>query len=104
MSLQVKIVNGSYRNQLMEGIFPLVRPWKDGANGGFVTVRVDNVPLGHNPVQRVKCEAHNCIIMDANGEELPAPSVLALPQTIETPLSKEENVKRMEELRKQLEL
>lgn len=72
MSLQVKIVNGSYRNQLMEGIFPLVRPWKDGANGGFVTVRVDNVPLGHNPVQRVKCEAHNCIIMDANGEELPA--------------------------------
>ena len=39
-----------------------------------------------------------------NGEELPAPSVLALPQTIETPLSKEENLKRMEELRKQLEL
>ncbi len=39
-----------------------------------------------------------------NGEELPAPSVLALPQTIETPLSKEENAKRMEELRKQLQL
>lgn len=39
-----------------------------------------------------------------NGEELPAPSVLALPQTIETPLSKEENLKRMEALRKQLEL
>ena len=39
-----------------------------------------------------------------NGEELPAPHVLALPQTIETPLSKEENLKRMEELRKQLAL
>ncbi len=39
-----------------------------------------------------------------NGEELPAPSVLALPQTIETPLSKEENAKRMEALRKQLQL
>lgn len=39
-----------------------------------------------------------------NGEELPAPNIIALPQTIETPLSKEENLKRMEELRKQLEL
>jgi hypothetical protein len=39
-----------------------------------------------------------------NGEELPAPSVLALPQTIETPLSKEENHQRMEALRKRLEL
>jgi hypothetical protein len=39
-----------------------------------------------------------------NGEELPAPNTIALPQTIETPLSKEENKKRMEELRKHLEL
>ena len=39
-----------------------------------------------------------------NGEELTAPSMPALPQTIESPLSKEENAKRMEELRKQLQL
>ena len=39
-----------------------------------------------------------------NGEELPAPNIIAIPQIIETPLSKEENKKRMEELRKQLEL
>ena len=39
-----------------------------------------------------------------NGEELPTPNIPALPQQIETPLSKEENVKRMEALRKQLEL
>ncbi len=39
-----------------------------------------------------------------NGTELPAPNVPALPETIETPLSKEENAKRMEALRKQLDL
>lgn len=39
-----------------------------------------------------------------NGEQLPAPNAPALPQTIETPLSKEENQKRMEALRKQLDL
>lgn len=39
-----------------------------------------------------------------NGEQLPAPNAPALPQTIETPLSREENLKRMEELRKQLDI
>lgn len=39
-----------------------------------------------------------------NGTTLPAPNVPALPETIERPLSKEENAKRMEELRKQLDL
>ncbi len=39
-----------------------------------------------------------------NGAELPAPNVQLLPETIETPLSKEENLKRMEDLRKQLDL
>lgn len=39
-----------------------------------------------------------------NGEQLPAPNAPALPQTIETPLSKEENLKRMEALRKQLDI
>ncbi|AQT61933.1 replication protein P [Cellvibrio sp. PSBB023] len=39
-----------------------------------------------------------------NGAELPAPNVQLLPETIETPLTKEENLKRMEALRKQLDL
>lgn len=39
-----------------------------------------------------------------NGEVLPTPQLHALPQTIETPLSREENAKRMHELRKNLEL
>ena len=71
MALQVKITNGSYRNAAVDGVFPLVRPWKDGANGGFVTIRVDNPIYGHSPVQRVKCQAHECVILNADGSELP---------------------------------
>ncbi|MES2822134.1 MAG: replication protein P [Pseudomonadota bacterium] len=39
-----------------------------------------------------------------SGEKLPAPNTLALPEVIETPLSKEENQRRMEALRKQLDV
>jgi len=39
-----------------------------------------------------------------NGANLPAPNTPALPEVIETPLSKEENQKRLEALRKQLDL
>jgi hypothetical protein len=39
-----------------------------------------------------------------NGLELPAPDAPALPETIETPLSKEENQKRLDALRQALDL
>lgn len=39
-----------------------------------------------------------------NGVELPSPNVPLLPETTETPLTREENLKRMEDLRKQLDL
>lgn len=39
-----------------------------------------------------------------NGEALPAPNAPALPETIETPLSHEENGKRMAALRQQFDL
>jgi len=39
-----------------------------------------------------------------NGAELPAPNTPALPEVIETPLSKEENQQRLEALRKKLDL
>lgn len=39
-----------------------------------------------------------------NGAALPQPNVPALPETIETPLSKEENQERLNALRKQLDL
>lgn len=39
-----------------------------------------------------------------NGVELPLPDAPALPETIETPLSREENQQRLEALRKQMDL
>ena len=33
---QVKISNGTYRNNPVNGIFQLVQEWKSGAKGGFV--------------------------------------------------------------------
>lgn len=39
-----------------------------------------------------------------NGETLPTPNLPALPETLETPLTREENLKRMEDLRKQLDI
>ena len=39
-----------------------------------------------------------------NGAELPQPDAPALPETIETPLSREENQQRLDALRKQLDL
>lgn len=39
-----------------------------------------------------------------NGIDLPQPNTPALPETIETPLSSEENQRRLESLRKQLDL
>ena len=38
MSNFVKIENGIYRNQPIEGVFPLVKPTQQGKKGYFVTV------------------------------------------------------------------
>ena len=35
----VKIVNGTYRNiEIKDAVFPLVKEYKEGKNGNFVTV------------------------------------------------------------------
>lgn len=38
MSATVTIYNGNYRGQSVSGTFTLLKEWKDGAKGGFVTV------------------------------------------------------------------
>lgn len=38
MLAQVKIKNGTYRNNPVTGIFEIVKEWKKGAKGGFITV------------------------------------------------------------------
>lgn len=72
MSIQVSIVKGYYRGELVSGIFPLVKPYQDGAKGGFITVKNPAPKAGHPPVQRVQVEQGDFTLLDAAGEELGA--------------------------------
>ena len=54
MTVQIKITNGTYRNQSVEGLFELAKEWKLGVNGGFVTVVNDGSIEGAGDKARVK--------------------------------------------------
>lgn len=57
MVAKVKIFKGSYRNQDVVGTFTLLKNWKDGARGGFVTVLDENGAYGDaGATIRVKCD------------------------------------------------
>lgn len=77
MSIQVQIIKGYYRGKLVSGIFPLVKPFKAGASGGFITVKNSAPEDGHPPVQRITCDADGFKLLDAAGEELGEHVVIA---------------------------
>lgn len=70
MSIQIQIDKGYYRGKLISGTFALVKPWQDGAKGGFVTIKNPNPDPGCPPVQRVTCEKEDFKLLDSAGEEL----------------------------------
>ena len=71
MSIQVSIVKGYYRGEVVSGIFPLVKPYNEaGAKGGYLTVKNPNPRAGHPPVQRVTVEKGDFTLLDAAGEVL----------------------------------
>jgi len=70
MSIQISIVKGFYRGEVISGIFPLVKPYQEGAKGGYVTIKNPNPKVGHPPVQRVQLEQSDFTLLDAAGEEL----------------------------------
>lgn len=64
------IKNGSWRGIEVAGTFELVQDWKDGAKGGFVTVKlagIEGVELG--TVARVKCEQNEVVVSRVEGTE-----------------------------------
>jgi len=81
LSIQVQIEKGYYRGKLIQGTFALVKPWQDGAKGGFITVRNPNPDPGTPPVQRVNCEQGDFKLLDAAGEELGAHVVVETGET-----------------------
>lgn len=70
MSIQVQISKGYYRGKEITGTFALVKPWVDGAKGGFITIRNPEPIPGTPPVQRVNCEKGDFTLLDAAGEAL----------------------------------
>lgn len=71
MSIQVSIVKGYYRGEVVSGIFPLVKPYNSsGAKGGYITVKNPNPKAGCPPVQRITVEESDFTLLDAAGEQL----------------------------------
>jgi hypothetical protein len=70
MSIQISIAKGFYRGKVVAGTFPLVKPYQEGARGGFVTIRNTAVQEGHSPVQRVSVEQGDFKLLDEAGAEL----------------------------------
>lgn len=54
MNAQVVIKNGSYRNAPVTGRFTLLKAWKAGAKGGFVTVQNNGTLEGAAPTAAVR--------------------------------------------------
>lgn len=70
--INVSIVKGVYRGDVISGVYPLVKGYVDGARGGFVTIKnVDHKP-GTPMVQRVQVEKDAFKLLDETGAELAA--------------------------------
>lgn len=70
MSIKISIAKGFYRGLPIQGVFPLVKPFQEGARGGFVTIRNPAAQAGHPPVQRVSVEQNDFKLLDESGAEL----------------------------------
>lgn len=70
MTVQVSIVKGHYRGELISGVFQLVKPYQEGARGGFVTIKNPSPKAGTPPVQRVAVEPGDFTLLGADGAAL----------------------------------
>ena len=68
--IKVSIIKGYYRGELVNGVFPLVKPFAEGHRGGFITVKNTNPAPGTPPVQRITVEKGDFKLLNAEGEEL----------------------------------
>jgi len=76
MPIRVQILKGRYRGVDVTGVFNLVQPWKDGANGGFITIYNPDAKQGHPNSQRVTCARDGFKLIDDAGNEVSEQSVV----------------------------
>lgn len=71
MSIQVQIIRGHHRGQIVSGVFKLIKPFQEGAGGGFITVEAPaNCTWTTTFAPRVKLTATDFKLLDADGAEL----------------------------------
>lgn len=95
MTKQVKIITGHYRGQEVSGTFELVKPWQDGARGGYVTIRNMSPLQGHPPVQRVSCQVTDIEVIGSNGVDVIQPASTDYEQKFVTNESEDEAMERI---------
>lgn len=77
MTMQVRISKGTYRGQDVPGTYALVKAYKDGAHGGFLTVKnPGNDPRFLVPYPRIHVEKNDFVVIDAGGKELAQDAVI----------------------------
>lgn len=66
----VNIINGSHRNHPVSGVFAVAQPWKEGANGAFITVHTDAKQPFTRDRSRIKVEEEDFLYCDSEGKTL----------------------------------
>lgn len=105
MLAQVKIKNGTYRNNPVTGIFEIVKEWKKGAKGGFITVINDgSLPIAKKSADvRVQVEKKNIEIIGELAGTYHAPNAEAKVDSQILVESDEQTIERITETFKYIE-
>jgi len=69
--IQVEITNGFHRGNVVTGVFKLIKPYQEGASGGFITVEAPkDCPWAMTNAPRIKLSQTDFKLLDAEGEAL----------------------------------
>lgn len=70
MTISVNITKGYYRGKLITGTFPLIKPFVEGARGGYITIKNPAPVEPAPPVQRITVEKGDFTLLGDDGKEL----------------------------------
>lgn len=75
--IQVEITKGFHRGQNISGVFKLIKPYQEGASGGFITVEAPtDCTWAMTNAPRIKLSKGDFKLLDAEGAELGAHVVI----------------------------
>lgn len=81
MSVQVEIFNGFHRGRTITGVFRLIKPYQEGASGGWITVEAPkDCTWAFTNAPRIKCGPNDFKLLSATGEELTGNVIVETPR------------------------